>query len=250
MHAQETFDILFDAASRLNLKPQRQSDYGLVSIEVCDLRHTLFFSTSPLNNELASYLASNKHASRLLFAEANLPNIPFLLPHSLNELHEFFHTHGKIIAKPTRGRQSQDVHLVSDIKNLDSLPFKNMIFEQYIRGTEIRVLILSDRVLAVHKRDFPGRINDPKSVRRIALEQADWDEQVLTLAKAAMQKVGLVFGAVDFIVADGRPYILEINTAPGLYFFKFPHSGPTIDIGRVYLETVAKFYDPDWKSPL
>lgn len=35
-------------------------------------------------------------------------------------------------------------------------------------------------------------------------------------AKKAIKAVGLDFGAVDILVKDGKPYVLEVNAAPGL----------------------------------
>lgn len=37
------------------------------------------------------------------------------------------------------------------------------------------------------------------------------------MAVQAVECAGLTFGAVDVIVSEGRPYILEVNTAPGLH---------------------------------
>lgn len=40
--------------------------------------------------------------------------------------------------------------------------------------------------------------------------------EVRTLAIKAVLALGLDFGAVDIVFADGLPYVLEVNTAPGL----------------------------------
>ena len=40
--------------------------------------------------------------------------------------------------------------------------------------------------------------------------------EVRALAIKAVQVLGLDFGAVDIVYADGLPYVLEVNTAPGL----------------------------------
>lgn len=40
--------------------------------------------------------------------------------------------------------------------------------------------------------------------------------EVRSLAIKAVQVLGLDFGAVDIVFADGLPYVLEVNTAPGL----------------------------------
>ncbi len=250
MHAEETLDLILEAAERLGLQPKQESSYGLFSIGLLGKRHYCFYSTSPLNTELASYLASNKHATRLMLEEYGLPNIPYLLPDSKAEVDNFFKLHGEVIAKPTRGRQSKNVHLITSQHQLDRLPFQDMIFEKFIDGTELRYLLLDDTVLAVHHRDFPGRIHDPTKVQRTSLNKKDWNNKHIAIAKRTMKTIGLRFGAVDFIAVNDQPYILEVNSAPGLYYFKSPHHGPSIDIGILYLQAVAGELWPDWKSPL
>jgi glutathione synthase/RimK-type ligase-like ATP-grasp enzyme len=245
---EETFELLFESAKLLGLKPRRESSYGLLSIQPRAKRYFLFYGTSPLNNQLASYLASNKHATRLLLEQHDLPNIPYILPVGRSELTIFFRQHGKIIGKPTRGRQSKGVRLITTQSRLDRIGYEDMIFEKYIEGTELRVLVLDDNVLAVHRRNFPGPINNPVKVVRSALA-VDGHTELSKIAVSAMRAVGLRFGTVDFIVAN-QPYILEINSAPGLFFFKHPHAGTGIDIGRIYLEATVAQLEPNWKSPL
>lgn len=49
---------------------------------------------------------------------------------------------------------------------------------------------------------YPHDFNHKKTVRRVA--------------KEAVEALGLDFGAVDVLWADGKPYVLEVNTAPCL----------------------------------
>src|SRR5690606_26439568 len=41
-------------------------------------------------------------------------------------------------------------------------------------------------------------------------------DNLLQCAKDAINAMGLTFGAVDLLYRKGIPYVLEINTAPGL----------------------------------
>lgn len=250
MHAGETFELLIDAAHRLNLKPKKETDYNLFSIAVNGKRHMLLYSICPLNSELGAYLASNKHATRLVLKEASLPNIPFCLPNSRDELLTFAALQGPLVGKPTRGRQSQGVRLYSRIAQLERAKYSDKIFEKYIAGVELRYLMLDKTVLAVHQRHFPGKLHRPELVTRESYDESKWDSNLIKIAQDTMQAIGLRFGAVDFIVTPDMYYILEVNSAPGLHYFKSPHSGPSIDIGRIYLESVAQYFDSSWKSPL
>jgi glutathione synthase/RimK-type ligase-like ATP-grasp enzyme len=249
MHTQASLQLLIEAAEDLGLQPKLITDYGLLSIKIGKTRHTIFFTACPLNDSLASYLTKNKHATRLVLAANDLPNIPYLLPKNIAEAEVFLQEHSWVIAKPTKGKQSRGVKLIKSSPELAKHPLKNMLLESYIKGIELRCLVANNKVLAVHQRDFPGQINNPKNVRRIALAKDKWQPQITAIAQAAMRALNLRFGVVDFIIKNDTPYILEINSAPGLYYFQYPHKGKGIAIGRIYLSLIAKHYQPNWKAP-
>lgn len=106
------------------------------------------------------------------------------------------------------------------------------LYVKYLpKEAEYRVHIFGDRVI-----DIQRKIKDPNR------EVADWrirshqngfiyarhqlgsdktymemsNEDVIKQATLAVKCVGLTFGAVDVILSDGKAYVLEINTAPGL----------------------------------
>lgn len=47
-------------------------------------------------------------------------------------------------------------------------------------------------------------------------EEVESDSSLETMSIFATRALGLHFGAVDIIISGGKPYLLEINTAPGL----------------------------------
>lgn len=62
-------------------------------------------------------------------------------------------------------------------------------------------------------------------------------ELLATLSKAAVECLGLDFGAVDIIISKGKPYLLEVNTAPAMVERRMEKLARAInkEIGRGYI---------------
>jgi D-alanine-D-alanine ligase len=136
------------------------------------------------------------------------------------------------VVKPSGEGSSVGVHLVRDAARLaeacrDAATFKgDVIVERYVKGKEINVAVLDGKALGaieiVPANEFydyaakytagttqyfyPARIPDEHRAR--VLEAAE-------VAHGGLGCAGVT--RVDFIVApDGTPFILEINTLPGM----------------------------------
>ncbi len=136
------------------------------------------------------------------------------------------------VVKPSGEGSSVGVHLVKDAAKLsaacqDAATFKgDVIVERYVKGTEVNVAVLDGKALGaieiVPANEFydyaakytagttqyfyPARIPDAHRAR------------VMEAAEVAHRGLGCAgVTRVDFIIAaDGTPYILEINTLPGM----------------------------------
>ncbi len=136
------------------------------------------------------------------------------------------------VVKPSGEGSSVGVHLVKDPAKLgeacrDAASFKgDVIVERYVKGAEVNVAVLEGKALGaieiVPANEFydyaakytagttryfyPARIPDAHRAR------------VMEAAETAHRGLGCAgVTRVDFIVApDGTPYILEINTLPGM----------------------------------
>jgi D-alanine-D-alanine ligase len=184
---------------------------------------------------LASALGMDKVFSKLLFHDHGIPtaehrvfahqaiagvtvaDLPFGLP---------------AVVKPAAEGSSVGVHIVHEAGELgpalaDAASFHGeVIVERYLRGTEVNVAVLDGRALGaieiVPSREFydytakytpgmtqyffPARL-PPEVTRRVCQEAES--------AHAALGCAGVT--RVDFIVtADGTPFILEVNTMPGM----------------------------------
>lgn len=240
---QKRLQLLVSTAESMNLQPTVITDYGLVSIVINDKTRYLFHKGSNPNEQIASWLSQNKHAARVIFERNGLPNIPFCLPHGSVDAKDFLRKHEQIIIKPIRGKKSQDVHLIHTEHELAAVDATGYILEKYVKGQEVRILVVDSVVEAVHHKVYKSAINDPSTVKRVSIEKTHWDKKLTQLAIKAAQVIGLRFAAVDFLVtSDGAAYILEINSAPGIERFQAPDQGPAIDMMRLYLEQIVKKY--------
>lgn len=118
------------------------------------------------------------------------------------------------------------------------------LYTKYVKKTEEwRIHVFEDRVIAKQKKlkrnDFDGEVNwrirNHDNGFIYAREVAEPHQDIVDQAVAAVACIpGLCFGAVDVIwnQQQGRAYVLEVNTAPGL-------SGQTVtdyaDAFRPYL---------------
>lgn len=243
---QKRIKLLLSTAESMGLKPKVLTDYGLVSIEVNGKERYLFHKTSNPNDQMASWLAQNKHAARVVFARHGLPNIPFCVPANTSEAKNFLLEHDRIIVKPLKGSKSQGIRLVSNEGELSKVDLNNCILEKFIKGQEVRFLVVDGEVRAVHQKVYKNEINEPDTVQRVSLKKEAWDNQLVNVAVKSATVMGLRFTAVDFIVTkENHAYILEINSAPGIERFQEPSEGPMLDIMRIYLEQIIRNYTTD-----
>jgi D-alanine-D-alanine ligase len=136
------------------------------------------------------------------------------------------------VVKPAGEGSSVGVHIVREASKLreaclDAAKYKgDVIVERYVKGAEVNVAVLDGKALGAieivpanefydyaakytagtTKYYYPARI--PEAHTRRVLEAAEWAHQGLGCSGVTR---------IDFIVAaDGTPYILEVNTLPGM----------------------------------
>jgi D-alanine-D-alanine ligase len=183
---------------------------------------------------LASALGMDKVMSKLLFRERGLAlidyrafpserasriaasDLPFGLP---------------AVVKPGGEGSSVGVHIARDEAQLaaacqDAARYQGgIIVERYVKGTEVNVAVLDGVSLGaievVPTREFydyvakytPGMTNYFYPAR-LPPEQIEALSRAAEKAYAALGCAGVV--RVDFIVAGATPFILEVNTLPGM----------------------------------
>ena len=237
----KTSQILFETAKKMGLSPKLLTDYGLFEVNYRGKSIYFFHGTSYLNNSLSSYLSKNKHTTRIILEENNLPNIPFILPKDEKEALIFLQKYKKIMAKPTHGNNSIGVRLITKPEQLKDLDLSDSILEKFIEGEEFRILILNGKAIAFHKYIHKF---DAVGVKRISFEKEKWESEMVDLALKVVKVLGLNFASVDFIRdAQGNLFILEVNSSTGLWRFHHPDEGPSVDVSSFLISATLENFD-------
>jgi glutathione synthase/RimK-type ligase-like ATP-grasp enzyme len=184
-------------------------------------------------------LAKNKHLTRLILAKHDIPNIPFLRPHSVTDALHFLASHKRIIAKPVSGAGAHDIHIIEHPHQLEKLQVQQYILEQYIPGKELRYLVLQGDVIGVHESKYGTSVQADRYLERVSYPKSEWDPALEALSRRIAGIIGLQFAAVDYLVtASGRVYLLEVNATPGLKWFHAPSTGPVVDVATAFLKAM------------
>ena len=127
------------------------------------------------------------------------------------------------------GHSGEGISILRSFEEVEQASADVKLFTRYLKKTkEYRLHFAVDEEDSVHMFDLQQKVRDPDR------EPANWqvrshqngfifvrgdvqlDESVVNKAKKVFLATGLSFGAVDLIIHERKPYILEINTAPAL----------------------------------
>lgn len=182
---------------------------------------------------LASSLCMNKRLSKMLLKAAGVHTPAGLCWDGLDDVdpREVEQLGYPVIVKPNTGGSSIGIQLVRQEKQL--LPAvreafrlgEAVLIEPYIQGTEITCSILEGEVLpiigirAAHSEwfDYNAKYEEGGAEEKVIELPQDIERRV---REAALASYGLlqckVYARVDMILSDGVPYVLEVNTLPGM----------------------------------
>ena len=149
--------------------------------------------------------------------------------------------HGKtvVVRELLNGSGGEGITLAKTIEDLSQAP----LYTQYIpKREEYRVHVFENVVIDIQRKarvsitedeDVNWQIRNHDNGFIYAREDISVPEAVLEMSKEIVPTLGLHFGAVDIIWNEkrGRPYVLEVNTAPGL-------EGTTLEI---YTEVFTQY---------
>ncbi|KAA8783060.1 D-alanine-D-alanine ligase-like ATP-grasp enzyme [Paenibacillus sp. 4624] len=108
---------------------------------------------------IAGLLAKNKQACNLILHEQGMPVPPYIVVAAMGEEAEvFLHQYSSIVVKPLDSSSSQgvtlDVRTVAELEaaiHLATQYGSSILLQQYVIGTDYRVLIINDQVAAVNQ---------------------------------------------------------------------------------------------------
>jgi D-alanine-D-alanine ligase len=177
----------------------------------------------------ASFSAMDKVAAKEKFKQAGILTPAYHLFSGNNYMCQ--NISYPVVVKPRFSGSSFGVSIVTDREQIkqafkQALGFsKTVIIEDYIKGRELTVGILAEKPLAIVEIipkgeyfDFQNKYikGNSKFVVPAKLEKG-LSERVKKTALAAHRVLGCRdFSRVDLKIKDGMPYVLEVNSIPGL----------------------------------
>ncbi|HYL90366.1 MAG TPA: D-alanine--D-alanine ligase [Burkholderiales bacterium] len=182
---------------------------------------------------LASALAMDKLRTKRIWAAEGLPTAPHVVLTAQSNLKAASRKLGlPIFVKPAREGSSVGMTKVKRAGDLDeaftlAVNYDPVVIaEKFIDGPELTVAILGEDVLPVIRIETPREFydyeakyiaNDTRYLIPCGLAKAK-EKQVQALCLKAFQALGCRgWGRVDLMLDKrGKPYLLEINTAPGM----------------------------------
>lgn len=179
-----------------------------------------------------SFLALNKAAAKCVFANAGIPTPRWELVCAKPADGRPIALPLPVFVKPNMGGSSVGMSLVRGEEEL--LPALDTVFamgeaalvEEYLPGVELTCGVLGDKPLplvlirpkAASFFDYESKYAEGGAEEICpAPVDAALTGEIQRLALAAHQALGLYgYSRGDFIVREGRPYLLEVNTLPGM----------------------------------
>jgi glutathione synthase/RimK-type ligase-like ATP-grasp enzyme len=175
-------------------------------------------------NRPAAMAANNSKPYQL----ALIANFGFAVPETLvttdeAAVREFSARHGSVIYKSVSGMRSIVSRLRdSKLETLADLANCPTQFQEYIAGTDVRVHVAGDTVIATEIRSFADDYRyASRSGADLAMEPAELPADVADRCRAMVRGMGLCVAGVDLRrTPAGAWYCLEVNPSPGFTFFE------------------------------
>ncbi|MCX7115635.1 MAG: 30S ribosomal protein S6--L-glutamate ligase [Gammaproteobacteria bacterium] len=191
------------------------------------LRHLETMGMYTLNASLAIMRSRDKFRSLQLLARKGLPMPLTGFAQSPDDTEDLIRmvSGAPVVIKLLEGTQGKGVILAESHQSAVSIinAFKemsaNILVQEFIqesRGTDIRCLVVGDKVVAAMKRqakegEFRANVHQGGKALKVKLTP---EERALAVASA--KTLGLRVAGVDLIRSNRGPLVLEINSSPGL----------------------------------
>ena len=191
------------------------------------LRHLETMGIYTLNESIAIARSRDKFRSLQLLARKGIPMPLSSFAQSPDNTADLIRMVGgaPLVIKLLEGTQGKGVVLADSHQSAVSIinAFKemgaNILVQEFIQescGTDIRGLVIGDKVVAAIKRqakdgEFRANVHQGGTALKVKLSP-----QERTIAIAAAKAMGLKVAGVDLLRSNHGPLVLEINSSPGL----------------------------------
>ena len=191
------------------------------------LRHLETMGIYTLNESIAIARSRDKFRSLQLLARKGIPMPLSSFAQSPDNTADLIRRVGgaPLVIKLLEGTQGRGVVLADSHQSAVSIinAFKemgaNILVQEFIQescGTDIRCLVIGDKVVAAIKRqakdgEFRANVHQGGTALKVKLSP-----QERTIAIAAAKAMGLKVAGVDLLRSNHGPLVLEINSSPGL----------------------------------
>ncbi|ENQ3077003.1 D-alanine--D-alanine ligase [Bacillus multifaciens] len=184
------------------------------------------------SNMLSSGICMDKNMSKKMIRYEGIQTPDWIHISNMEELQfdEIDKMGYPLVVKPNSGGSSVGVKIVYDKESLlSSLEdvFKwdsEILIEKYIKGEEITCSILNGKLLpiisiqyAAEFFDYHAKYDDAATIEEIVELPVTTQKRVAEAAMACYRALKCsVYARVDMIIKDGIPYVMEVNTLPGM----------------------------------
>jgi ribosomal protein S6--L-glutamate ligase len=191
------------------------------------LRHLETMGIYTLNESIAIARSRDKFRALQLLARKGIPMPLTSFAQSPDNTADLIRMVGgaPLVIKLLEGTQGKGVVLADSHQSAVSIinAFKemhaNILVQEFIQescGTDIRCLVIGDKVVAAIKRqakegEFRANVHQGGKALKVKLSP-----QERTIAVAAAKTMGLKVAGVDLLRSNHGPLVLEINSSPGL----------------------------------
>lgn len=181
---------------------------------------------------LSSSICMDKNISKKILRYEGIETPDWLYLSNINELKfdELDKMGYPLVVKPNSGGSSVGVKIVYDKNSLLTSVeevFKwdpEIIIEKYIEGEEITCSILNGELLPIisirHTAqffDYKAKYEDAATIEEVVELPPAIHERVAEAAKACYSALKCsVYARIDMMLKDGIPYVMEVNTLPGM----------------------------------
>ncbi|MBC5628969.1 D-alanine--D-alanine ligase [Clostridium sp. NSJ-6] len=184
-------------------------------------------------NVLTSAICMNKGLTKRLVKTVGIKTAQWITVKSIEEIDysKIREMEYPVFIKPNNGGSSVSTFFIKDENSVENavregLKYDNeVMIEKYIEGEEITSFVLNGEVfptilIKANKGeffDYASKYDDGGANEEIVTLNDEMQEKVNNISKEIWSLLGCKgYARIDMIISNGEPYLLEVNTLPGM----------------------------------